>query len=113
MKINLRQAHAIQTQIREEIRRLDLATSVTLNEFENTKSQIDSARNNFKNALETYEKLTGILLDIRKKVAGANADNGISDLLADAASLESQISMYKDLADARSQQSLEVLEGRL
>ena len=113
MKINLRQAHAIQTQIREEIRRLDLATSVTLNEFENTKSQIDSARNNFKSALETYEKLTGILLDIRKKVAGANADNGISDLLADAASLDSQISLYKDLADARSQQSLEVLEGRL
>jgi len=113
MKINLRQAHAIQTQIREEIRRLDLATSVTLNEFENTKDQIDTARSEFQSALETHEKLSGILLDIRKKVARANADEDIADLLADAASLDSQISLYKDIADARSQQSLEVLEGRL
>lgn len=113
MKINLRQAHAIQTQIREELRRLDLATSVTLNEFENTKRQIDTARADFEHALVTHEKLSGILLDIRKKVARANADEGISDLLADAAALDTQIGLYKELADARSQQSIEVLEGRL
>ena len=113
MKINLRKAHAIQTQIREELRRLDLATSVTLNEFENTKSQIDTARSEFRGALKTHEKLSGILLDIRKKVARANADEDISDLLADAAALDSQIALYKELADARSQQSIEVLEGRL
>ena len=113
MKINLRKAHAIQTQIREELRRLDLAASVTLNEFENTKSQIDSARSDFEDALVTHEKLSGILLDIRKKVARANADEGISDLLADAAALDTQIGLYKDLADAKPQQSIEVLEGRL
>jgi len=113
MKINLRKAHAIQTQIREELRRLDLVTSVTLNEFENTKSQIDTARSEFKGALKTHEKLSGILLDIRKKVARANADEDISDLLADAAALDSQIALYKDLADAKSQQPIEVLEGRL
>jgi len=113
MKINLRKAHAIQTQIREEMRRLNLAPGVTLNEFENPKDQIDTARSEFEGSLKTYEKLTGILLDIRKKVARANAEEGISDLLADAASLDSQIALYKELADARSQQSLEVLEGRL
>lgn len=113
MKINLRQAHAIQTQIRDELRRLDLATSVTLNEFENTKSQIDSARSDFSGALKTHEKLSDILLEIRKKVARANADEDISDLLAEAAALDSQIGLYRDLADARPQQSLEVLEGRL
>jgi len=113
MKINLRQAHAIQTQIRDELRRLDLATSVTLNEFENTKSQIDSARDDFKGALKTHEKLSDILLEIRKKVARANADEDISDLLAEAAALDSQIGLYRDLAEARPQQSLEVLEGRL
>lgn len=113
MKINLRQAHAIQTQIRDEIRRLDLAPSVTLNEFENTKDQIETARSEFDNALVTHEKLTGILLDIRKKVARANADKGIADLLADAAALDTQIFLYKELADAKPQRPLEVLEGRL
>jgi len=113
MKINLRQAHAIQTQIREEIRRLDLATSLTLNEFENTKDQIDTARSEFEGALKTHEKLIGVLLDIRKKVANANAEEGISDLLADVALLDTQIDLYRDLADAKPQQSLEVLEGRL
>jgi predicted KAP-like P-loop ATPase len=113
MKINLRQAHAIQTQIRDEINRLNLATGVTLNEFENPKDQIDTARFDFEGSLKTHEKLTGVLLDIRKKVARANADEGISDLLADAALLDTQIKLYQQFADAKPQQPTEVLEGRL
>jgi len=113
MKINLRQAHAIQTQIRDEINRLNLTPGVTLNEFENPKDQIDTARSEFEGALKTHEKLIGVLLDIRKKVAQANADEGISDLLADAALLDTQIKLYQQFADAKPQQPLEVLEGRL
>ena len=113
MKINLRQAHAIQTQIRDEINRLNLAPGVTLNEFENPKDQINTARSEFEGSLKTHEKLIGVLLDIRKKVARANADEGISDLLADAALLDTQIKLYQQFADAKPQQPLEVLEGRL
>lgn len=113
MKINLRQAHAIQTQIREEISRLNLVPSVTLNEFENPKDRIDTARSEFEGSLKTHEKLNGVLLDIRKRVARSNVDEGISDLLADAASLDTQIKLYQQFADAKPQQPLEVLEGRL
>lgn len=113
MKVNLRKAHAIQTQIREALGRLDLATSVVLNEFENANDQIDTAREQFYGALKTRDKLLGILLDIRKKVAQANADEGISDLIADAASLDQQIKDYADFANAREREKAAVLEGRL
>jgi len=113
MEINLRQAHAIQTQIREEISRLNLVPSVTLSEFENPKDRIDTARSEFKGSLKTHEKLNGVLLDIRKRVARSNVDEGISDLLADAALLDTQIKLYQQFADAKPQQPLEVLEGRL
>lgn len=113
MRVNLRQAHAIQTQIRDEINRLDLSTSVVLNEFENTRDQIEFARSEFQGSLKTYTRLSDILVDIRKKVARANAEEGISDLLADVAVYDSQIKQYRVLAEAKPQQSVEVLEGRL
>ena len=113
MKVNLRQAHAIQTQIREALGRLDLSTTAVLNEFENAKDQIDLAREQFYGALKTRDRLLGALLDIRKKVAQANADEGISDLLADAASLDQQIKNYADFANAREREKAAVLQGRL
>ena len=113
MKVNLRKAHAIQNQIRDEINRLDLSTSVVLNEFENTTEQIETSRSDFQGALKTFTRLADVLVDIRKKVARANADEGISDLLADVAIYDSQIKQYRDLAEAKPQQNVEVLEGRL
>jgi len=113
MKVNLRQAHAIQTQIREALSRLDLSTTAVLNEFENAKDQIDLAREQFYGALKTRDKLLGVLLDIRKKVAQANADEGISDLLADVAGLDQQIKNYADFANAREREKAAVLQGRL
>lgn len=113
MKVNLRQAHAIQTQIREALGRLDLSTTAVLNEFENAKDQIDLARERFYDSLKTRDRLLGVLLDIRKKVARANADKGISDLLADAANLDQQIKSYTDFARARERENETVLQGRL
>jgi len=113
MKVNLRQAHAIQTQIREALGRLDLSTTTALNEFENAKEQIDTARDRFYGGLKTRDKLLGVLLDIRKKVAQANADEGISDLLADAAGLDQQIKDYADFANSREREKDTVLQGRI
>lgn len=113
MKVNLRQAHAIQTQIREALGRLDLSTTTALNEFENAKEQIDTARDRFYGSLKTRDKLLGVLLDIRKKVAQANADEGISDLLADAAGLDQQIKDYADFANSREREKDTVLQGRI
>jgi hypothetical protein len=113
MKINLRKAHAIQQQIREELNRLDFSTEVQLNEYEWAEDQVKAAKSNLENHLVTWDKLLGIMLDIRKKVAQANADEGISDLLADAASIDKQIQLYTQLANAQPQEKVTVLNGRL
>lgn len=113
MKVNLRKVHAIQSQIREALTRLDLSTTVVLNEFESAESQLKESKDRFEGHLKTRDKLTGMLLDIRKKVAQANADEGISDLIADAAMLDRQIVQYAEFANARQRENDTVLEGRL
>ncbi len=113
MKINLRKAHAIQTQIREEMNRLDFSTEISLNEYEWAEDQVKTAKSNLDGHLKTWDKLTGVMLDIRKKVARANADEGISDLLADAAMIDKQIQLYTQFANARPQDKTTVLNGRL
>ena len=113
MKINLRKAHAIQQQIREEMNRLDFSTEISLNEFEWAEDQVKSAKDNLGANLSTWDKLMGVLLDIRKKVARANAYAGISDFLADAATLDKQIQLYTQLANARPEDKATVLNGRL
>lgn len=113
MKINLRKAHAIQQQIREEMNRLAFSTEISLNEYEWAEDQVKTAKSNLDNQLKTWDKLTGIILDIRKKIARANAEEGISDLLADAAMLDKQIQLYTQFANARPQDKATVLNGRL
>jgi len=113
MKINLRKAHAIQQQIREELKLLDLSTGVVLNEYDGVKKQIESAHKTLIERLETYDKLSGVLLGIRKQVDQANADNGISDLLADAAALDKRNKVYSSIANSEVKKPLTLLEGRL
>jgi len=114
MKINLRKAHAIQSRINEELKRLDMSTTeVLLNEYEDVEEQVNSAYEDFVERLETYDKLSGVLLCIRKSVDQANAANQISDLLADAAAIDKRIRVYSELANAQPKESEKMLEGRL
>ena len=47
MKLTLRKANAIQAAINEAIKGLDLNYTVTLNEFEDVKDQIQAVRDRF------------------------------------------------------------------
>jgi NTP pyrophosphatase (non-canonical NTP hydrolase) len=113
MKLTLRKANAVQAAINEMIKTLDLNTQVTLNEFEDVQEQIDAVRNRFFTHDATRSKLAEALYEIRRKVATANADAGINDLLADVAALEKQVGYKNQLAAKGAQTALRVLNGQV
>jgi hypothetical protein len=95
------------------IKTLDLNTSVTLNEFEDVTEQIDAVRNRFFAANETRSKLVDALYEIRRKVATANADAGINDMLSSVARAEKIITFNTMLASKGTQTALRVLNGQV
>lgn len=113
MKLTLRKANAVQSAINEVIKGLDLGTQVTLNEFEEVQKQIDAVRDRFWKDAATRNKLVMALYEIRAKVAAANADSGINDMLANVAYLEKQIGHNSTLASKGAQTTLQVLNGQV
>jgi hypothetical protein len=113
MKLTLRKANAVQAAINEMIKSLDLSTSVTLNEFEGVEEQIQTVRDRFWTHTATRNKLVMALYEIRTKVAQANAEAGINDMLANVAYLEKEIGFYNMLASKGAQTALRVLNGQI
>lgn len=113
MKLTLRKANAIQNSINEQIKGLELPTQVDLNEFEDVNDQIQKVRDRFWTNSATRNKLVMALYEIRAKVAQANAESGINDMLANVAYLEKQISHNAMLANKGVQTNLRVLNGQI
>lgn len=113
MKITLRKANALQNAINDAVKALELRYEVNLNEFEVATDQIQTARDRFFAEATTRDKLLMSLYEIRAKVARANADSGINDMLANIAYLEKQISHKQMLASKGAQTALRVLNGQL
>ena len=113
MNITLRKANAVQLNINEMVKALKFDTSVQLNEFENATAQIEAVRNTFDTHCATRTKLVGALYEIRKAVAGANANAGINDMLAEVAQLEKEIQFYNAFATKTVRLSDAVIAGKM
>lgn len=113
MKLTLRKANAIQSVINDELKSLDLDTSITLNEFEGLTDQIGTARDNFFKNAAKRTNFTVALYEIRSEVAKANASVGINDMLSSVAYFEKQIGHYTRLASRGPQTALRVLLGQI
>ena len=113
MKLTLRKANAVQANINEALKSLQLETQVTLNEFEEVVSQIGAVRERFFTNNKARKELVFALYEIRSKVAQANAEAGINDMLANVAYLEKEISHNNSMAAKGEQTSLKVLNGQV
>ena len=113
MNITLRKANAVQLSINEMVKGLTFDTSVSLNEFEDATAQIAAVRTTFDTHRATRARLVGALYEIRKAVAGANADAGINDMLAEVAQLEKEIQFYNTFATKAPRLSDAVIAGKM
>jgi uncharacterized protein YdcH (DUF465 family) len=112
--INLRKANAIQSEIRKAIS--SSASKDTLSVTEYTTSVVDAlekATEVFANDVTRKVALNTALFNIRKSVAQANANNGISDILADVELIDAKMAVYSNIATKEVAKSVNEIVARI
>ena len=112
--INLRKANAIQSEIRKAIS--GSASKDTLSVTEYTTSVVDAlekAMEVFANDVTRKVALNTALFNIRKSVAQANANNGISDILADVELIDAKMAVYSNIATKEVAKSVSEIVARV
>jgi hypothetical protein len=112
--INLRKANAIQSEIRKAIS--SSASKDTLSVTEYTTSVVDAlekATEVFATDVTRKVALNTALFNIRKSVAQANANNGISDILADVELIDAKMAVYSNIATKEVAKSVTEIVARI
>jgi uncharacterized protein YdcH (DUF465 family) len=113
MKFTLRKANALQNTIQEHIKTIDIAMTVSLNEFQSTTSVLSTARETLVRNDAKRTQLTKALYGVRAKVGRANVEAGVADLLTDAAFIDKRLGFLKGLTESKVVEDHAVLEGKL
>lgn len=113
MNITLRKAKAVQEAIQEQIRSVEITTSIQINEFQIIETELDEANNKLVENDARRQKLLLALYNIRGLVGSANAQAGIDLALAKAAFIDKRISQLNDIAQCKPVTEMNVLAGKL
>lgn len=113
MKFTLRKANALQTAIQDHIKTLRLVTEVSINEFQNSVSEITKARDTFMANHAAIAALSKVVYDVRAKIGRANVESGVSDLLTHAAYVDKRLSSLSGLVGCVATEAQEVIDGKL
>ena len=114
MQINLRKANAIQAEIRRAISSVHAKDAVSITEFtSDVEAVLSRGTLEFMQALQRKEALNKALFQIRKAVGRANVECGISDVLADIESLDAQIAIKNQIANAAIRKDTSEINARI
>jgi len=112
--INLRKANALQSEIRKAISSSGVSDTLSITEY--TKGYVpllEKAMADFAADVTRKVALNTALFNIRKSVAQANANNGISDILADVELIDAKITVYNAVATKAVAKSVDEIEARV
>ena len=113
MKLTLRKASALQQNIQEAIRQIEVETTIALNQFQGDAILAAARQKAIDNDSRRYN-LTKVLYTIRAKVGTANAENGITSKLTLAACIDKRIGQLHGLTNASAlQEDTVVVNGKL
>ena len=105
MRINLRKANAIQTEIRRAISALVAQDSVAVTEYtDDVVSVVNTAETLYAETMFRKEALTVALYNIRKSVAVANASAGVGEILGDIEKFDQIIKLLETTLSVRTRQ---------
>ena len=98
MKINLRNANALQLSIQKAISETELETTVKITRFESPETEFRAAREKFQKAIDKKVELLDVLYLIRVYIGDAGNEAGVPVALAEIAELEKKIGIVQPLA---------------
>ncbi len=113
MNISLRKASAIQNNITETIRDIEIKTTVDLNEFQDVAAELQTATNTLFINDSRRQRLLMALYNIRALVGTANAQNGIDMKLATAAFVDKRVAQLGELASCKAVTDPNIISGRI
>lgn len=113
MKITLRKAALLQTSLQEVINKIELRTSIDLNEYTDATNKYVKAHAQFENSLKKKKQAIGVLYTIRRLISVANAESGINQLLTDIAEQQALISTMSSIPCDNITLPWEEITGRL
>ena len=113
-KVTLRKANAIQGEIRRVIASKNVSDTVNITEFtENVAEVFESAKDKFAVDVTRKVALNTALFNIRKSVAQANANSGVSDLLADIELIDATMAIYSGVSTKEVAKTLSEISARV
>jgi hypothetical protein len=112
MKITLRKANAIQESIQDHIKSIDVAVTVTLNEFQSSADVVAARTKLLANDDRRTDLLTA-LYTIRDLVGIANATSGVSSLLARTASIDKKLAQLKGFIESTAAEDDDIIDKKL
>lgn len=113
MKVTLRKANALQTELNNALRAIDVETNVQVSEFQNPETVISEAHAKLQVSLARRLSLVKAIYDIRGLVGAANASAGIDGKLTQIAFIQRQQELLLPLSIRPVRVQPEVLAGRL
>jgi len=113
MNLTLRKASAVQAVIMDKINSIELATTVSINEFQAPGEVIRAASDKLLANIKLKEDLFDAYYEIRTSLGSANASYGVNRKLAALVSLEKKILMYRLLAASSAREDSTVVDGKL
>ena len=91
MNINLRKSASIQSELHTLVNNVELKTGVEITEFDVPKNVLVNSNRELNEELIRLVQMEKVLVSIRKKIAIANVESGITDCLADDAGIKRSI----------------------
>ena len=112
--INLRKANALQSEIRKAISSSGVSDTATITEYtKDIAGGLEKAMADYATDVTRKVALNTALFNIRKSVSQANANNGISDILADVELIDAKITVYSAVATKQVAKTLDEINARI
>ena len=112
--INLRKANALQSEIRKAISSSGVSDTVSITEYTtDIAGGVEKAMDDFAIDVTRKVALNTALFNIRKSVAQANANMGISDILADVELIDATMAVYSNIATKQVAKTLDEINARI
>ena len=112
--INLRKANALQSEIRKAISSSGVSDTINITEYtKDVAGGLEKAMADFATDVMRKVALNTALFNIRKSVAQANANNGVSDILTDIELIDAKMAVYSNVATKQVAKTLDEINARV
>ena len=113
MNINLRKSASIQSELHTLVNNVELKTGVEITEFDVPKNVLVNSNRELNEELIRLVQMEKVLVSLRKKIAIANVESGITDCLADDAGIKRSIGRLESVVRTSPMKELMEINQRL